>query len=140
MNEHNYGTHLIKFKADRTFDGNYWIGKAHVLYNHGRILRCFEVHGPAEKFDSKEAAEQHLLGFYAHDDSAGPDYMVQSSGRRGFAIIMECVSPLCRIWFWFGIQKHDKNIYLPCVGWIMLDSAVIMGAIIYKWPEYAPAR
>ena len=36
------------------------------------------------------------------------------------------------IWLWFGIQKHDKNIYLPCVGWIVLDSAVIMGAIIYK--------
>ena len=36
------------------------------------------------------------------------------------------------IWFWFGIQKRDKNIYLPCVGWIVLDSAVIMGAIIYK--------
>ena len=36
------------------------------------------------------------------------------------------------IWFWFGIQKRDKNIYLPCVGWIVLDSAVIVGAIIYK--------
>jgi hypothetical protein len=62
MNEHNYRTHLIKFKADRTSNGNYWIGKAHVQYNHGRTLRCFEVHGPAEKFDSKEAAEQHVLG------------------------------------------------------------------------------
>jgi uncharacterized protein with PQ loop repeat len=20
------------------------------------------------------------------------------------------------LWFWFGIQKHDKNIYLPCMG------------------------
>ena len=36
------------------------------------------------------------------------------------------------IWFWFGIQKHDKDIYLPCIGWIMLDSAVIIGAIIYR--------
>jgi hypothetical protein len=33
MNEHNYGTHLIKFKADLTPDGTYWIGKAHVKYN-----------------------------------------------------------------------------------------------------------
>jgi hypothetical protein len=38
------------------------MGKAHVQYNHGRTRRCFEVHGPAEKFDSKEAAEQHVLG------------------------------------------------------------------------------
>jgi hypothetical protein len=50
----------------------------------------------------------------------------------GFAIIIECVSCLCRYLVWFGIQKHDKNIYLPCVGWMVLDSAVILGAIIYK--------
>jgi hypothetical protein len=62
MNEHNHGTHLIKFKADRTPDGKCWIGKAHVRYNDGSTLRFFEVHGPAEKFASKEAAEQHVLG------------------------------------------------------------------------------
>ena len=35
------------------------------------------------------------------------------------------------LWFGYGIQKRDKNIYLPCVGWIGLDSAVILGALIY---------
>jgi len=35
------------------------------------------------------------------------------------------------LWFWLGIQKHDKNIYLPCVGWIVLDGAVIAGALVY---------
>jgi uncharacterized protein with PQ loop repeat len=35
------------------------------------------------------------------------------------------------LWFWFGIQKRDKNIYLPCVGWILLDVAVIVGVVIY---------
>ena len=35
------------------------------------------------------------------------------------------------LWFWFGMQKKDKNIYLPCVGWIVLDLAVIIGVIIY---------
>lgn len=35
------------------------------------------------------------------------------------------------LWFWFGIQQHDRNIYLPCVGWIALDSAVIVGAVVY---------
>jgi hypothetical protein len=61
MTEQQYGTHLIKFHAERTSDGTYWIGKARVQYAHGRILRCFDVHGPAEKFHSKEAAEQHVL-------------------------------------------------------------------------------
>ena|SRR5687768_7575168 len=35
------------------------------------------------------------------------------------------------LWFWFGVQKQDKNIYLPCIGWIALDIAVIVGAVIY---------
>src|SRR5262245_32832967 len=35
------------------------------------------------------------------------------------------------LWFWFGIQKRDRNIYLPCVGWITLNSAVVAGAVIY---------
>jgi uncharacterized protein with PQ loop repeat len=35
------------------------------------------------------------------------------------------------LWFWFGIRKGDKNIYLACVGWIVLDIAVIVGVIVY---------
>lgn len=35
------------------------------------------------------------------------------------------------LWLWFGIQKRDKNIYLPCVGWIVLDIGVIAGVIVY---------
>jgi len=35
------------------------------------------------------------------------------------------------LWLWFGIRQQDKNIYLPCVGWIVLDSAVIAGTVVY---------
>jgi uncharacterized protein with PQ loop repeat len=35
------------------------------------------------------------------------------------------------LWFWYGIQKRDKNIYLACIGWIALDVAVIAGALVY---------
>jgi uncharacterized protein with PQ loop repeat len=35
------------------------------------------------------------------------------------------------LWFWFGIQKQDKNIYLPCIGWMALDIAIIVGVFIY---------
>lgn len=35
------------------------------------------------------------------------------------------------LWFWYGFQKRDKNIYLPCVGWAGLDTAVIIGAVVY---------
>jgi uncharacterized protein with PQ loop repeat len=35
------------------------------------------------------------------------------------------------LWFWYGFQKRDRNIYLACVGWIALDCAVIIGALTY---------
>ncbi|OGA14370.1 MAG: hypothetical protein A3D95_04145 [Betaproteobacteria bacterium RIFCSPHIGHO2_12_FULL_69_13] len=35
------------------------------------------------------------------------------------------------LWLWFGIRKRDKNIYLPCVGWIGLNGAVVAGALVY---------
>src|SRR4051794_31706569 len=35
------------------------------------------------------------------------------------------------LWFGYGLQKRDPNIYLPCVGWVGLDSAVIIGALLY---------
>jgi uncharacterized protein with PQ loop repeat len=35
------------------------------------------------------------------------------------------------LWFWYGLRKRDRNIYLPCVGWIGLDAAVIVGALVH---------
>jgi len=35
------------------------------------------------------------------------------------------------LWLWFGIRQRDRNIYLPCLGWIALDGAVIAGAVVY---------
>jgi len=34
------------------------------------------------------------------------------------------------LWFWYGLRKRDRNIYLPCVGWIGLDAAVIAGVLL----------
>lgn len=35
------------------------------------------------------------------------------------------------VWLVYGLQKRDGNIYLPCIGWILLDGAVVVGAIVY---------
>jgi uncharacterized protein with PQ loop repeat len=35
------------------------------------------------------------------------------------------------LWFWHGVRKRDRNIYLPCIGWIVADGAVIAGALVY---------
>lgn len=34
------------------------------------------------------------------------------------------------LWFGYGIQKQDRNIYLPCIGWMLLDGAVILGVLV----------
>jgi len=36
------------------------------------------------------------------------------------------------LWFWYGFRKGDLNIYLPCVGWIILDAAILAGAVVYS--------
>lgn len=35
------------------------------------------------------------------------------------------------LWFWFGLKRGDKNIYLPCIGWMVLNGAVVVGAVVY---------
>ena len=35
------------------------------------------------------------------------------------------------LWLAYGLERHDRAIYLPCIGWIALDAAVIVGALIY---------
>ena len=35
------------------------------------------------------------------------------------------------LWLWHGVRTYDRNIYLACVGWIVLDSAVVVGVLVY---------
>ena len=35
------------------------------------------------------------------------------------------------LWLWYGVQQRDKNIYLPCIGWLGLDAGVIAGVMQY---------
>lgn len=35
------------------------------------------------------------------------------------------------LWFAYGLRKKDKTIYLACVGWILLDMAVVIGIVVH---------
>lgn len=35
------------------------------------------------------------------------------------------------LWFVYGLQKRDKTIYLACVGWVVLDAAIVAGVIVH---------
>lgn len=34
------------------------------------------------------------------------------------------------LWFVHGLNKRDKSIYLACVGWVILDAAVVIGVLV----------
>ncbi|SRR5258706_267926 len=36
------------------------------------------------------------------------------------------------LWFVYGLQKRDKTIYLACVGWVLLDLAVVIGVVVHS--------
>jgi uncharacterized protein with PQ loop repeat len=36
------------------------------------------------------------------------------------------------LWFVYGLQKRDKTIYLACVGWVLLDAAIVAGVIVHR--------
>jgi MtN3 and saliva related transmembrane protein len=36
------------------------------------------------------------------------------------------------LWFFHGLQKQDKTIYVACVGWILMDAAVVVGVLVYS--------
>lgn len=35
------------------------------------------------------------------------------------------------LWFAYGVQKRDRTIYLACIGWIVLDAAIVVGVIVH---------
>jgi uncharacterized protein with PQ loop repeat len=36
------------------------------------------------------------------------------------------------LWFVYGLRKRDKTIYLACIGWILLDAAIVIGVIVNR--------
>jgi uncharacterized protein with PQ loop repeat len=36
------------------------------------------------------------------------------------------------LWLIHGVRKHDKSIYLACIGWIILDAAIVIGVIVHQ--------
>jgi len=36
------------------------------------------------------------------------------------------------LWFVYGVQRHDKTIYVACIGWIVLDAAIVVGVVIHS--------
>jgi len=35
------------------------------------------------------------------------------------------------LWLVYGLKKHDKTIYIACIGWIVLDAAIVAGVMVH---------
>jgi uncharacterized protein with PQ loop repeat len=36
------------------------------------------------------------------------------------------------LWFVYGLRKKDKTIYIACLGWVVLDTAIVIGVIVHS--------
>src|SRR4029434_4480502 len=53
-----------------------------------------------------------------------------SQNASGVSLISWCAYLVSAcLWFVYGVRKNDKTIYLACVGWIVLDAAIVIGVI-----------
>jgi uncharacterized protein with PQ loop repeat len=34
------------------------------------------------------------------------------------------------LWLVHGVQKRDATLWVPCIGWILLDAAVVVGVLV----------
>jgi uncharacterized protein with PQ loop repeat len=34
------------------------------------------------------------------------------------------------LWFVHGLQRRDRTIWVACIGWVLLDAAVVLGVVL----------
>ena len=34
------------------------------------------------------------------------------------------------LWFFHGLRQRDKAIWVACIGWVLLDAAVVAGVLV----------
>ena len=60
-------------------------------------------------------------------------YTIWIDGNAGGVSVVSWSSYLCSacLWFVYGVQKRDKTIYIACIGWILLDAAIVAGVLVH---------
>jgi uncharacterized protein with PQ loop repeat len=36
------------------------------------------------------------------------------------------------LWLFYGVRKRNRTLWLPCVGWIALDAAIVIGLLVRR--------
>ena len=58
---------------------------------------------------------------------------VWTDGGAGVSILSWATYLVSAVaWLVYGIQKRDKTIYVACIGWIILDAAIVAGLLLKR--------
>ena len=87
------------------------IAGSHEVSGLERILRALSV------FTMLMTVPQVYTVWVAHNASG------VSIASWGTYLVSAC------LWLVYGVRKKDKTIYLACIGWIVLDVAIVVGVI-----------
>jgi uncharacterized protein with PQ loop repeat len=36
------------------------------------------------------------------------------------------------LWLYYGLRKRNPTLWLPCLGWILLDAAIVVGVLVRR--------
>jgi len=36
------------------------------------------------------------------------------------------------LWLIHGVRRRDRSIWMPCIGWILVDVAIVAGVLLYR--------
>jgi uncharacterized protein with PQ loop repeat len=36
------------------------------------------------------------------------------------------------LWLFYGVRTRNRTLWLPCVGWIALDAAIVIGLLVRR--------
>ncbi len=61
-------------------------------------------------------------------------YGVWSGGNVGGVSLVSWGTYLLSacLWLVYGLRKRDPTIYVACVGWILLDTAIVIGVVVHR--------
>lgn len=82
--------------------------------------------------DRKSGLERSLgaLSFVTMASTVPQVLAVWRQGGEGVSLVSWSAYLLSAcLWLVYGLRKRDRTIYLPCIGWIALDAAIVAGIV-----------
>ncbi len=73
-----------------------------------------------------------VLSIFTMAMTAPQVWSIWANGNSGGVSLLSWSAYLLAACLWLvdGLRKHDKTIWVACIGWIAMDAAVVIGIIV----------